>query len=146
MTEFTRDIKPINYKAAPQFEAPSKSLGTDIVNAAATGFEIYSQYKNKQKEANVNNMLQSLGDMEVELYSNGLGERDVLRKLDSRIKELSQDADSQTYLRARLTQQRGASVRNQIVQQEQNEDLQREQGIEKDFQVAISNMPDFMGL
>tara|TARA_R110000764_G_scaffold239851_1_gene340243 strand:- start:734 stop:2803 length:2070 start_codon:yes stop_codon:yes gene_type:complete len=145
MTEFTRDIKPINYKAAPQFEAPSGSLGTDIVNVAATGFEIYSQYKNKQKEANVNNMLQSLGDMEVELYSNGLGERDVLRKLDSRIKELSQDADSQTYLRARLTQQRGASVRNQIVQQEQNEDLQREQGIEKDFQVAISNMPDFYG-
>ena len=51
MTEFTRDIKPINYKkAAPQFGAPSGSLGTDIVNAAAAGFEIYSQYKNKQKE------------------------------------------------------------------------------------------------
>lgn len=146
MTEYTRDIKPIEYNQTPQVPAPSQTLGQDLVNLAGVGLQAYGMFENKKRDAEASRMLQSLGDLEVELTQNGLSRTQVLSKLDSRIKQIAPDASTQGFLRQRLAQQRGGFVRNQLVAAENNEEAVRLQGIESDFSLAMSQFPEYQGL
>lgn len=145
MTEFTKDITPINIGSTPQFEAPTSNLGTDIANLLGTGLEVFVSEKNKQREIRTNQLMQNLSDYEVELTSNNLSRSEVLSRLDTRIKELAPDANQQSFLRNRLAQKRGGFVSNQIVQALNNEETQRQQTIERDYQQALSVIPELRG-
>lgn len=51
MTEYTKQIKQLTKQASqtPQFQAPSQSLGGDIVNALGTGLEFFQQQQAKEQ-------------------------------------------------------------------------------------------------
>lgn len=146
MTEYTREITPINPNAAPRVQAPTNSLGADIANAVGTGLQAYAMFENRARENQANELVESLTGMEVELTNQGLSRTEVLSRLDKKIKEMSPDASSASFLRQSLAQRRGGFVRNQIVKEEQNEELQRQQMIEGEFQTALSNAPEFYGI
>lgn len=146
MTEYTREITPINPNAAPRVQAPTNSLGADIANAVGTGLQAYAMFENRARENQANELVESLTGMEVELTNQGLSRTEVLTRLDKKIKEMSPDASSASFLRQSLAQRRGGFVRNQIVKEEQNEELQRQQMIEGEFQTALSNAPEFYGI
>jgi hypothetical protein len=141
MTEFTRDIKPVNYKSAPQLAAPSGSLGTDLVNAAATGFELYSQHKNKSREAELDKMVGDLTSFETELSQNGLSKRERLSKVDARVREMGLGANQEAHLRKTLAQRRGSYVQRDIINERDSKEAQQEQQLEAEFNSALSNAP-----
>lgn len=141
MTEFTRDIKPVNYKSAPQLAAPSGSLGTDLVNAAATGFELYSQHKNKSREAELEKMVGDLTSFETELSQNGLSKRERLSKVDARVREMGLGASQEAHLRKTLAQRRGSYVQRDMISEVDKEAAKKEQQLESEFNAALSNAP-----
>lgn len=51
MAEYTRQIQQLRQQASqtPQFQAPSQSLGGDIVNAVGTGLQFFQQQQAQQK-------------------------------------------------------------------------------------------------
>jgi hypothetical protein len=140
-TEFTRDIKPIDLQSTPVIPEPTGSVVADVANLANTGFQVFAREQNKQREARTSQLTQRLGDLEVELTQNGLSRTEVLERLDSEIKRMAPDPSTQGYLRQQFGSQRGAFVRNQLVQQINNEELQRQAQIEAEFQQAVSNNP-----
>lgn len=140
-TEFTRDIKPIDLQSTPVIPEPTGSVVADVANLASTGFQVFAREQNKQREARTSQLTQRLGDLEVELTQNGLSRTAVLERLDSEIKRMAPDPSTQGYLRQQFGSQRGAFVRNQLVQQINNEELQRQAQIEAEFQQAVSNNP-----
>tara|TARA_R110002124_G_scaffold23673_5_gene87514 strand:+ start:18101 stop:20029 length:1929 start_codon:yes stop_codon:yes gene_type:complete len=141
MTEFTRDIKPVNYNSAPKVAAPSGSLGTDLVNAAATGFQLYSQYKNKSREVELEKMVGDLTSFETELSQNGLSKRERLSKVDARVRELGLGASQESHLRTTLAKRRGSYVQRDIISERDSEEAQQEQQLEAEFNSAFSNAP-----
>ena len=142
MTEFTRDIKPVNYNSAkPKLAAPSGSLGTDLVNAAATGFQLYSQYKNKSREVELEKMVGDLTSFETELSQNGLSKRERLSKVDARVRELDLEASQESHLRTTLAKRRGSYVQRDIINERDSEEAQQEQQLEAEFNSAYGNAP-----
>ena len=141
MTEFTRDIKPVNYNSAPKVAAPSGSLGTDLVNAAATGFQLYSQYKNKSREVELEKMVGDLTSFETELSQNGLSKRERLSKVDARVRELGLGASQESHLRTTLAKRRGSYVQRDIISERDSEEAQQEQQLEAEFNSAYGNAP-----
>ena len=51
MAEYTRQIQQLRQQASqtPQLQAPSQSLGGDIVNAIGTGLQFFQQQQAQQK-------------------------------------------------------------------------------------------------
>lgn len=145
MAEFTRDITPIDYSGTPQVPPPAATLGQDLINVAKTGLEVYSMFENKSREAESDKMVASLSDLEVELTKNGLNRRDVLGKMDARIREIAPNASSQSLIRKKLAQKRGGFLSNQMVAEDRNTEQNRQNLIEGDFRSAMSAFPDFQG-
>jgi len=145
MAEFTRDITPIDYSGTPQVPPPAATLGQDLINVAKTGLEVYSMFENKSREAESEKMVASLSDLEVELTKNGLNRRDVLGKMDARIREIAPNASSQSLIRKKLAQKRGGFLSNQMVAEDRNTEQNRQNLIEGDFRSALSSFPDFQG-
>jgi len=145
MTEYTRNITPIDYSGTPQVPAPAQTLGQDILNVAQTGLQMYSMFENKNREAQANSMVAELSDLEVELTKNGLKRRDVLGRLDARLREIAPNQGSQTYIRQKLAQQRGGFLTNQMVTEDRTQEQNRQNLIEGDFRQAMASFPDFQG-
>ena len=145
MTEYTRDITPIDYSDVPQLPQPASTLGQDLLNVAQTGLKVYSMFENKNRETQANAMVSELTDLEVELTKNGLKRRDVLARVDARAREIAPDGNSQSFLRQRLAQQRGGYLKNQMVNEERTQEQQRQNLIEGDFRSVINTFPDFQG-
>ena len=142
MTEFTRDIKPVDYSAPKIPNATGGSKAADAINLIGAGIDIYGDMKNKNRKAQADKTVSSLLDYEVELYKNGLGKRAVNLKLDERIRETTPDQSQQTFLRGTLAQSRGGFLRKEIVQDFQNEEMQRVNRLDTDFQDVIGRYAD----
>lgn len=143
MIEYTRDIKPVDY-TAPQFSAPTNSLGADVANALNTGVQIFGMMQNKERDKNLDVMLSTLGAFEMDLSKNDISRSERLLRLDKKVRELAPDPESQNYLRKRLAQKRGGFIQQQFVQEKENQELQRQQMVEQDFQTAIANAPQLL--
>ena len=50
-TEFTRDIKPIDFSGTPRVPEPTGSAVADIANLASTGLQVFAAEENKKREA-----------------------------------------------------------------------------------------------
>jgi hypothetical protein len=143
MTDFTRDIKPINVSNTPQLQTPTSSAIADAANLVSTGFDLFTAAENEKREAKTSRMVQSLRDFEVELTQNErLSRTDVLSRLDKRIKTLVPDASQQSFLRTELAKARGGFVQNQLIQTINNEETQRAAKLEADYQQALQFTPN----
>lgn len=143
MTEFTRDIKPIDVNTTPPVPEPTGSLVADVANLASTGLQFFAAGENKKRQARTSQMTQRLGDLEVELTKNpDLTRTQVLERLDSEIKRMAPDPSTQGYLRQQFASQRGASVRNQLVQQINTEEQQRQFQIQAEFKEGMKRYPN----
>ena len=141
-TKFTRDIKPIDLQSTPVIPEPTGSVVADVANLASTGFQVFAREQNKQREARTSQLTQRLGDLEVELTQNGLSRTAVLERLDSEIKRMAPDPSTQGYLRQQFASQRGAFVRNQLVQQINTEEQQRQLQIQAEFKEGMKRYPN----
>lgn len=141
MTNFTRDIKPVNYDAPRKMPAPTQSLAGDITNTLAVGLGIYGDMKNKKREAALDKMVGDLSSFEGELAQNGLSKRERLGRVDRRIRDMGLDPSQEGHLRQTLAQRRGSFVQRDIVAEEDRKRASQEQQLDAEFNAALSSAP-----
>ena len=141
MTEYTKDIKPVDYRAPNIPEPTGSSVVADSLNALSAGISIYGDIKNKKRRANLDKMVGDLSAYEVELSQNDVPKTTKLRMLDDKIRGMDLDASSSEQLRTAFAQRRGSFVQRDIVSEADKAEAQRAQQLDSEFNAAYSNAP-----
>lgn len=158
MTEFTRQIAPVQNKATkPRVNQPTGNLVADVANLANTGLQVYANYQQQQKLSDSNALVERLTKMETDLTAQGLSRSEVLRRLDQSIVSSSSNMDDRDFLRKQLSARRGGFVRNQlvnamqgeaVVQQKQEEAEQKAiyDNIKAEYNAILEDVPALRGI
>tara|TARA_R110000851_G_scaffold152860_1_gene294665 strand:+ start:4591 stop:6558 length:1968 start_codon:yes stop_codon:yes gene_type:complete len=141
MTEYTRDIKPVDYRPANIPAPTGGSGGADALNAISAGIGIFGDIQNKKRQSNQDKMVGDLASYEAELSQNDVPRKDRLRKVDERIRGFGLDASSAGQLRTAFAQRRGSFVQGDMVADADNAELRKNQQLDAEFDSVYQNAP-----
>jgi hypothetical protein len=141
MTEFTKDIKPVDYRPANIPAPQGNSVAADSLNAITAGIGIFGDMQNKKRQSNQDKMVGDLSSYEAELSKNDISKRERLRMVDARIRDMDLDASSSEQLRTAFAQRRGSFVQRDIVEDADRVEMQRNQQLDAEFNSVYANAP-----
>ena len=141
MIEYTRDIKPVDYRAPKIDTTSGNSVVADSLNAISTGIGIFGDMQNKKKQGNLDKMVGDLSSFEVELSKNNISKRERLRRVDEKIRNMDLDASSSEQLRTSFAQRRGSFVQRDILAEEDKAEMRRNQQLDAEFDSVYANAP-----
>jgi hypothetical protein len=141
MSEFTKDIKPVDYRPT-KISAPSgNSVVSDSLNVITAGIGIFGDMQNKKRQSNQDKMVGDLSSYEAELSKNDISKRERLRMVDARIRDMDLDASSSEQLRTAFAQRRGSFVQRDIVEDVDRAEMKRTQQLDAEFDSVYANAP-----